>query len=64
MLYCIRVLHSFGLIHKDIKPSNMAYSPILGNFVFIDFGISEWVIEQPGCKTLTYREGTFHYMSP
>lgn len=64
MLYCLRVMHSFGLIHKDIKPDNIAYSPSLKDFVFIDFGVSEWVREQPGCKTFTYREGTFLYMSP
>lgn len=64
MLYCLRVLHSFGIIHKDVKPSNMVYSPALQNFVFIDFGISMWVKERPGEQTKTFREGTFQYMSP
>lgn len=63
ILYCLRVLHSFGLIHKDVKPDNMAYSPLLKDFVFLDFGVSQYVQERPGEKTLTFREGTFTYMS-
>lgn len=56
-------MHSFGIIHKDIKPSNVAYSPSLKNFVFIDFGVSECVKERPGDQTVAFREGTYTYMS-
>jgi serine/threonine protein kinase len=64
MLYCLRLMHSLNLIHKDIKPHNIAFSPSLNDFVFIDFGVSEYVNEKPGSYSCTFREGTFRYMSP
>lgn len=41
--YCVRLMHSLNLIHKDIKPSNIMYSPSSRDLVLIDFGISEVV---------------------
>ena len=38
--YCLRLLHSLNIIHHDVKPSNIVYSPSLKEFVLIDFGIS------------------------
>lgn len=61
--YCLAVMHSFGLIHKDVKLQNIlingANIPVLA-----DFGISTAVFERPGEKSFTYQEGTFFYMSP
>lgn len=57
-------MHSFGLIHKDIKPENIAYSPSLKDYVFLDFGVSTFAMERPGDCSWTLREGTFKYMSP
>ena len=55
LLYCVKVMHSFGLVHRDIKPANIAHSPTLGELVLIDFGIALAIQEQPGHTTLTYK---------
>jgi serine/threonine protein kinase len=51
------------LIHKDIKPDNIMYSPYHKDYVLLDYGISCSIAEDIGQKTLTYREGTKKYMS-
>lgn len=33
-----------GLVHKDIKPQNIMYSPSVGDYVFIDFGITDYIV--------------------
>jgi serine/threonine protein kinase len=40
---CIETLHSYGIIHFDIKPENITYSPYYSKAVFIDFGFSDVV---------------------
>lgn len=52
--YCLTVMHSFGLIHKDIKPQNILLDE-LDTPVLADFGISTAVSVRPGSKSLTYR---------
>lgn len=64
LFYCLRIMHSFGLIHKDIKPANIAYSPSLGELVILDFGVSTFAKEEPGMLSETFREGTLKYMCP
>lgn len=36
----LKRLHSFQIVHNDIKPDNICFSPNLNEFVFIDFGLS------------------------
>lgn len=62
--YCVRVMHLLQLIHKDIKPANILFSPAVNDFVLIDFVISCPVAEEQGFQTKSYREGTSSYMSP
>lgn len=57
-------MHQLGLIHKDIKPENIMYSPTLKKCIFIDFGISHFVIELWGDKSETFCEGSLKFMSP
>lgn len=61
--YCLCLLHSFRLVHKDIKPGNIMYSKRSKGLVLVDFGISSVLAEKKGFKSQTFREGTFKYMS-
>lgn len=60
--YCVRVMHAFGIVHKDIKPDNILIDS-KGSVMLTDFGISTYVGEQPGQKSLTHKEGTDGFMS-
>ena len=56
-------MHSFKVVHMDIKPENIGYSPHHKKFVFIDFGFTEFIQEDVGQKTLIKPRGTYFYMS-
>ena len=36
----LRLLHNFSVVHVDIKPENIMFSPTSEELVFIDFGFS------------------------
>lgn len=46
--YCVRVLHSLSITHRDIKPGNLLYSKTKGKLVLTDFGLSKAVKEKIG----------------
>lgn len=58
---CMSKLHYFKMIHKDIKPENILFSPSRNHFVLTDFGVAHSVSEDHSNKTETYFEGTHHY---
>jgi serine/threonine protein kinase len=60
----LAVMHRFQLIHNDIKPENIMYSPYFKRMVLIDFGLSRIVNETVGAKTMTYFRGNVKYCSP
>ena len=37
------MMHSFGFVHLDIKPENIAFSKKLQKHIFIDFGLSKLI---------------------
>jgi len=39
----LRKLHCFNVVHLDIKPENIGFSPSLQEPVFIDFGLSKTI---------------------
>ena len=56
--------HSKGIIHRDVKPSNIMVDPNNGDHVkMMDFGIARLLTEGHLTRTGT-RMGTMHYMSP
>ena len=58
-------IHSSNIIHKDINPSNIVYSPQTQQLKIIDFGISSRLSrENPTIKNLNSLEGTLAYISP
>jgi len=60
----LSMMHHFHLVHMDIKPDNIMFSPYYKRVVFIDFGLSRIISEPIGVKTLSNYIGTPHYWSP
>jgi serine/threonine protein kinase len=59
----LKRFHSLGIVHIDIKPANICFSPSLNEFIFIDFGFSRFITEEIGFKTYTNFLGTKGYLS-
>ena len=58
-------IHDANIIHKDINPANIVYSPETQQLKIIDFGISTRLSrENPTLKNLNSLEGTLAYISP
>lgn len=58
-------IHRAGIIHKDLNPSNIIYSPQLRRITIIDFGIAaEFSFESPVSTDPTVFKGTLAYTSP
>lgn len=57
------LMHGAGLVHFDIKPDNVMFSPAFGKLVFIDFGLSELTEARVGQRSLVSFRGTLNYCS-
>lgn len=60
ILYGLAYLHSQGIVHGDIKPSNVLVTHLQTTVKISDFGASRYLEDQVGDTT----EGTPLYMSP
>ncbi len=56
-------MHALRIVHCDIKPQNIAFSPHFGKVIFIDFGLTRIIKERVGEKTTTAFMGTYLYVS-
>lgn len=59
---CLEIMHAFHLVHRDIKPDNFLWDEDHQQFLLCDFGVSAYVREKPGEKTLTSYCGTKLFM--
>jgi serine/threonine protein kinase len=59
----LKILHSLGICHMDIKYENIGFSKKFKKFVFLDFGFSRSINETIGYQSLTNYTGTFSYAS-
>jgi serine/threonine protein kinase len=59
----MKIIHSLGFCHLDIKYENIGFSKIFNKFVFLDFGFSKSINEPIGYKSFTLYSGTFSYSS-
>ena len=55
------MLHSNGVIHKDIKPKNIVINPENLSIQYIDFGLSCWATET---QCINKGRGTPLYIAP
>lgn len=54
-------MHSLNIIHGDIKPDNIMYSPFHKKYVFVDFGFSQCLKGKPGTMKTSNYFGTWTY---
>lgn len=60
----LKLLHELRIVHGDIKPDNVMWSPTYRKLVFVDFGLSCCPSQKIGEMTYTVYFGTPMFSSP
>ncbi|KOB53711.1 Lethal (1), partial [Operophtera brumata] len=47
LLTALRHVHSFGVIHRDVKPSNFLYDRENRRYLLVDFGLAQRLEASP-----------------
>ena len=61
LLYSLNIIHSKGIMHRDIKPDNIMFNPKTKKLKIGDFGLSEIYFPR---KQYGSGVGTLRYMAP
>jgi len=56
-------MHQYNILHQDIKPENVMFSPFYNKPVLIDFGLSRIINEKLGQLTMTSFVGSLNFCS-
>jgi serine/threonine protein kinase len=60
----VRLMHSLGIVHYDIKPDNIMFSRTLSKLLMIDFNLSDITNFELGGKYIIPFRGTINFCCP
>ena len=63
LLEGMKTMHSLQIVHRDVKPSNVVWTPSFRKWVFLDFGFAKNLQQTIGFKTKSKFIGSYPYAS-
>lgn len=59
----LHLLHTLHIVHLDIKPENIGFSPRNNSLILIDFGLSKIIAEEIGTPSVSSFVGSMNFCS-